>query len=191
MKNTLSILPALLSVLTTAVALPRPVPQYSSAPLCPVLPPQFYLVTTTSPICISNSSNLPNVSATSFFDPFQQAQFQLRLIGPGYLSIPLFNLTNGSVQAWNSDQFGQGNYTYSSEAPAVEGELLFDQVQAGETGGGGGLSWMGEGNLLAYNGSVDGWTICNGDVGQSVIEWMGSDESCVGTHLQGVGQPPY
>lgn len=168
---------------------PRPIPQYSSnpAPMCPSLPSQFYIVTTPSQTCLSNSSLLPNVSATSFFDPFQTSQFQLRLIGPGYLSLPLFTLSNGSLQAWNADAFGQGNYSWSSILPSPGAELLFDQGASGA----GGLGFRGEGNLLAVNGSTEGWTICDGEEEESVIEWMGADSSCVGTYLQGVASPPY
>lgn len=167
--------------------LARPAPQYGTAPMCPTLPSQFYIVTTTSPTCLSNSSLLPNASATSFFDPLQQSQFQLRLIGPGYLSLPLFTLSNASLQAYNADAFGQGNYSWSSQMPAPGSELLFDQGAAG----GGGLSWTGEGNLLAVNGSAEGWTICDGEEDESVVEYQGADPSCVGTYLQGVANPPY
>ena len=57
--------------------------------------------------------------------------------------------------------------------------------------GDGGLSFVGEGNLLGVNGSGVGWTICEGDLEQDVVEWQGSDASCEATYVQAVAKPPY
>jgi hypothetical protein len=48
----------------------------------------FYLLTTTSPTFSKNSSSLPNVSLTTLFDPYYQPNYLLRLIAPGYGSVP-------------------------------------------------------------------------------------------------------
>ena len=50
---------------------------------------------------------------------------------------------------------------------------------------------MGEGNLLGWNGSAMGWTICAGDLEQDVVEWQGSDTNCEATYVQAVAKPPY
>ena len=111
----------------------------------------------------------------------------LRLIGPGYLSLPLFTLSNGILQTQSSDSFGQGNYTYSSQPITSNADLEFVQDASGD----GGLSFVGEGNLLGVNGSAVGWTICEGDLEQDVVEWQGSDASCEATYVQAVAKPPY
>jgi hypothetical protein len=164
----------LLSVLTTLLPLTSTLPQQSlhldrrqasysanSSSLS-----NFYLVTTCSPTCLSNSSLLPDVSATSFFAPFRQATYLLRLISPGYLSLPQFNLTsNDSLTSIQPDQFGKGSYTYGNEAATTGTELQFAQDVAA-----GGLSLAGdEGCLLAVGGSVEGWTLCPGALMETVV----------------------
>jgi hypothetical protein len=154
---------------------------------CSTVQQPFYLVTTTSLCCLSNSSQLANVSATTLFDPFHAPTFMLRLIGPGYLSLPLFTFSNGTLQTQSSDLLGQGNYTYSSQPITSNADLKFVQG----TSGNGGLSFVGEGNLLGVNGSAVGWTICAGDLEQDVVEWRGNDASCKATYVQAVAKPPY
>jgi hypothetical protein len=111
----------------------------------------------------------------------------LRLIGPGYLSLPRFTLSNGILQTQSPDMFGQGNYIYSSKPVTSNADLEFVR----NTSGGGGLSFVGDGNLLGVNGSAVGWTICAGDLEQGVLGWEGSDSSCEATYVQAVAKPPY
>jgi hypothetical protein len=182
MKFTNALLFPLLPLILPIAAIPTS--QHST---CSALQQPFYLVTTTSPHSLSNSSQLANVSATSLFDPFDTPAYMLRLIGPGYFSLPLFTLSDSSLQTQSSDPLGQGNYTYSSGPITPNADLEFVQSK----NGGGGLSFVGDGNLLAVDGSAVGWTICAGDLELSVIEWQGTDASCEATYVQAVAKPPY
>ena len=164
-----------------------PAPQHLTGSTCSTGQQPFYLVTTTSPCCLGNSSELANVSATSLFDSFHAPTYMLRLIGPGYLSLPLFSLSDGTLQTQSPDTFGQGNYTYSSQPITSNADLEFVQ----STSGGDGLSFVGNGNLLAVNGSAVGWTICTGDLEQGVVGWEGSDARCEATYVQAAAKPPY
>jgi len=147
----------------------------------------FYLVTTTSPTALANSSQLPNVRATSFYDPTQLSSFRLRTTDPGYESTPHFSLTAGSLVAWNADAFGRGNYSYASTATAVGSPLMFVQG----TGGGGGLSFGGDGGNLLLAGGNATWTLCEDDFDENVVVLGGTAEGCVATYLQAVSKPPY
>lgn len=153
---------AFLTSLTTAV--PTPFPQNTTDTNCDVSKSQFYLVTTTSPFCSSNSSNIPFVSATSLFDPDQQSNFFLRTIGPGYLSIPVFTLNAGALYTYASNTFGQGNYTYSS-AGIVDGQELQFLIGNGTDSG---LELV-AGYMLAVGGVMDKWRLCAGDFGETVV----------------------
>lgn len=107
------------------------------------------------PYCIGNSSQLANVSATALFDPIDASTYMLRLIGPGYPSLPRFTLSNRVLQTQIPDMFNQGNYTYSSQSIISNADLEFVQ----RTSGGSELSFMGDENLLRAIGSAVGWTI--------------------------------
>jgi hypothetical protein len=130
----------------------------------------FYLVTTSSSECSSNSTLLPSVSATSLFDPSQQPNYLLRLIAPGYFSLPNFTLTDGVLQSVATTPFGLQSYLYNSTPPAVGTELQFSQSVQGN----GGLGLLG-GYLLAVNGSGVGWTVCSGPLGESVVSLFTCD----------------
>lgn len=164
----------------------------------------FYLVTTTSSKFNSNSSLLSNVSATSLFDPYYQANYFLRLIGPGYGGLPTFNLTDGTLhtaasgphgfpasEEFNSTYVEAGTELQFSGSPEPKGNLGIKQ------------------HLLTVNGKKKGWTICDGDLEQQVVslgikaedkrhadslrqvEWKGTDASCTPTYIQAVAKPPY
>jgi hypothetical protein len=130
----------------------------------------FFLVTTSSSECSSNSSLLPFVSATSLFDPQQQPNYLLRLIGSGYFSLPNFTITNGVLQSVATAPFDFQSYLYNSTPPVAGTELQFAQSAQGD----GGLSLIG-GYLLAVNGSGDGWTVCSGPLGESVVRIITSE----------------
>jgi len=178
MKSSTATILSLLTSLTTAL----PAATTSCAP--PNSP--FYLVTTTSPACSSNSTLLPSVSATSLFDPFQQPAYLLRLIDPGYLSLPNFTLADGALHTLSSGPLGQGSFLYNSTPPVAGTELQFQQSEQAD----GGLSLL-EGYLLAVGGVAEGWTICNGALGQKTIQYKGTDASCNATYIQAVSNPPY
>lgn len=153
---------ALLASITAAA--PTPQPQAAEIASCDVASSQFYLITASSPLCSANSSMIPMAEATSLFAPLRQPNLFLRTIGPGYLSLPTFTLSGGSLFTWASDSFGQGNFSYASAAPVEGTELQFLQGQEGNAG----LTLTG-GFLLGVGGVTDGWKLCEGAVGQSVV----------------------
>ncbi|KIV99778.1 uncharacterized protein PV09_08584 [Verruconis gallopava] len=186
--KTFTLLPSLLAFLASVVgALPTPQPQEASGQDdCNMSSSLFYLVTASSPMCSSNSSNLPMVSATSLFDPLHQPNFFLRTIGPGYGSLPVFTLSGGSLHTFSSDAFGQGNYTYSASRPVPGSELQFLQGDQSDAG----LALKG-GFLLGLGDVTDGWTLCPGAMDQTVLKWNGTDAGCTATYVQAVSAPPY
>jgi hypothetical protein len=146
-----------------ASALPTPRPQTEVLESCNVSTAQFYLITASSPLCSENSSNIPMAAATSLFAPLRQANLFLRTIEPGYLSLPIFTLSQGSLYTYTTDAVGQGNYSYSTPVPADGAELQFLRDQQGDAG----LTLTG-GFLLGVNGVTDGWKLCEGSFGQQV-----------------------
>ncbi|KAG9545894.1 hypothetical protein KCV01_g24447, partial [Aureobasidium melanogenum] len=88
MRFSIFTLAASLAALATAS------PLVTRAPIINSTQP-FYLLTTNSPTYSQNSSLLPNVSLTTLFDPYYQPNYLLRLIGPGYGSVPQFTLSQG------------------------------------------------------------------------------------------------
>ncbi|THZ50351.1 hypothetical protein D6C90_02674 [Aureobasidium pullulans] len=146
----------------------------------------FYLLTTTDPTYTSNSSLLPNVSLTTLFDPYYQPNYLLRLIAPGYGSVPQFTLSNGVLHTPGQGPHGIGNYIFNSSDVHTGSELEFRAQFEGK----GDLS-LERGYLLGVNGSSDGWTICVEELGQRVIEWKGTDEGCTQTYIQAALTVPY
>ncbi|KAI4793619.1 hypothetical protein E4T45_12534 [Aureobasidium sp. EXF-8846] len=146
----------------------------------------FYLVTTTSKSYAKNSSSLPNVSLTSLFDPYYQPNYLLRLIAPGYGSVPQFTLSNGVLHTPSTGPHGIGEYIFNSSDVHTGSELQFRAQYEGS----GDLS-LEKGYLLAVNGSTKGWTICVEELGQEVIEWKGTDKGCTKTYIQAALTVPY
>ncbi|KAF1352136.1 hypothetical protein BDV97DRAFT_292462 [Delphinella strobiligena] len=149
-------------------------------------PSNFYLVTTDQSTSAANSSALKNVSLTTLFSPYYQTNYLLRLIEPGYESVPTFNLSNGVLHSEDGGPHGVGEYVYNSTAVESGSELEFQPAYQGK----GDLS-LKDGFLLAVNGSAVGWTICVEELGQSVIEYKGTDVGCTPTYIQAVAAPPY
>jgi hypothetical protein len=129
-------------------------------------PTNFLLVTTTSrhPAPNGNSSLLPSVSATSLFDPYYQANFLLRTIDPGYLSLPTFTLTDGTLHTISSGPHGIGTYMYNSTKQLEGTDLQFYALE--EADGNLGLE---KGRLLTVDGKSEGWTLCDGELEQTVV----------------------
>ncbi|TKA72385.1 hypothetical protein B0A49_03422 [Cryomyces minteri] len=176
-------LPTLLLSLVAALPAIHALPAATAPAVDPSTP--FYLVTTSDKHSASASSSLKDVSATSLFDPYYQPNYLLRLIGPGYGSLPTFTLTDGVLHSPSSGPHGLGSYVYNSTAVAAGTELQF--LAAAE--GPGSLTL--KKGVLAVGGETDGWTICAGPLGQEVIEYKGTDLSCVPTYIQAVSTPPY
>jgi hypothetical protein len=130
-------------------------------------PSNFLLVTTSSCEPSANSSLLPNVSATSLFDPFYQSNFLLRTIAPGYGSLPRFNLSSsGVLQTISTGPHGLDFFVINSTS-VIEGEELqfvAENPAAGNLG-------LRDGYLLALGGDGNGWTLCDGGLGQSVVSF--------------------
>ncbi|WPH02011.1 Hypothetical protein R9X50_00486500 [Acrodontium crateriforme] len=150
----------------------------------------FKLVTADSYTASFSPATLPNVSAISLFDPFDQANYLLRLIGPGYGSLPVFNITQtGLLQTVAEGPEATGEWVYTSEGAEDGQNLEFTSTSPpmkAPVEGSLGLLW---GYLLTVNGSEEGWTICDGPIGQKVIKWQG--EGCTATYLHAVDIAPY
>lgn len=136
----------------------------AAIPTAPQELTNFLLVTSTCSDYSANSSLLPDVSATSLFDPNKQETFLLRLTEPGYGSLPVFNISNSTLQ---TESYGPVGFTleeYNSTTVTSGDELGFEP--AVQTAGNLGLQ---DGYLLTVGGEVEGWTVCDGDFDQSVV----------------------
>lgn len=165
-------LPALLFA-ALATAIPTTTTDYTtcSNPTNNTSPPltNFYLLTTTSSTQSprGNSSLLPSVSATSLFDPLAQTTYLLRLIGPGYNSLPQFNLTaDGTLETEAAGPHGIGEFEFNSTRVHAGEDLTF-APQAQPKGNLG----LEEGFLLSVGGETEGWRVCEGDLGQQVVSF--------------------
>ncbi|EME88820.1 uncharacterized protein MYCFIDRAFT_80177 [Pseudocercospora fijiensis CIRAD86] len=167
---------ALSAALTTAV----PIAQQNLT--------NFLLVTTTSCEPASNSSLLPNVNATSLFDPdnTDDELYQLRLILPGYNSLPKFNLSDSTLHTYAYGPVGFKEYEYNSTKVEVGQTLNFDPTPEGS-----GNVALKDDYLLTVNGDAEGWTVCEGDLNQAVIFWKGNGTKCEKRYIQAVTTAPY
>jgi hypothetical protein len=158
----------LLATLATALPTTTPLPtNYTPANNTTTLnPTNFYLLTTTSPTqSPGNSSLLPSASLTSLFDPLSQTTYLLRLIGPGYNSLPQFNLTSdGTLETEAAGPHGVGEFEYNSTRVRAGEDLMFEAKEQGK-----GNLGLEDGYLLAVGGKSEGWTVCQGDLGQQVV----------------------
>lgn len=196
----------LASLSTLATALPT---NYTAPPNTgnnTANPANFFLVTTTSATKMGNSSLLPDVSATSLFDPIAQTEYFLRLIGPGYNSLPVFNLTDGTLETEAAGPHGVGEFEYNSTRVSAGEDLMF--APAAQPKGNLGLA---DGFLLTVGGQSEGWKICEGDLGQQVVSsrsgslvirtiadtlflqvaWKSNDSTCTDTYVQAAKNAPY
>ncbi|KAF2852364.1 hypothetical protein T440DRAFT_447022 [Plenodomus tracheiphilus IPT5] len=146
----------------------------------------FLLVTTTQPAPNANTSELKAVSATSLFDPFKQPALILRLEPPGYNSLPNFTLSSGTLSTNAQGPFGSTRYEYNSTLVTPGAQLQFLASVQPE----GNLALDG-GYLLTVGGEREGWTICEGELGEEVLYWRGDGEGCVETFVQAVRGAPY
>ncbi|KAF7192051.1 hypothetical protein HII31_06696 [Pseudocercospora fuligena] len=148
----------------------------------------FLLVTTTSCEPASNSSLLPNVNATSLFEPDNTGDelYQLRLILPGYNTLPKFNLSDSTLHTDAYGPVGFKEYEYNSTKVEVGQTLNFDPTPEGS----GNLA-LRDGFLLTVNGDSEGWTVCEGDLDQAVIFWKGNGTNCEKRYIQAVTTAPY
>ena len=119
-------------------------------------------------------------------DPVSQSSLLLRLIGPGYNSLPNFTLTDGVLSTTTAGPHGIGSVQYNSSAVVAGQELQF----AAKTQGRGNVG-LNEGYLVTVDGESKGWTICDSDSGTDVLWWKGEGSDCKATYLQAVGKPPY
>jgi hypothetical protein len=159
-----NLLLAAFTTLTTALPTNCTVPPSTGNNTQPLT--NFFLLTTTSPTKVGNSLLLPAVSATSLFDPLAQTNYLLRLIGPGYNSLPRFNLTDGTLETEVTGPHGIGEFEYNSTRVSAGEDLMFaPQAQAkGNLG-------LTDKFLLTVGGEREGWKICEGDLGQQVVSF--------------------
>lgn len=125
----------------------------------------FFLVTTTSRYAAGNTSALPSVNATSLFDADSSSSdlYQLRLIAPGYGSLPQFTIKDNTLHTIAYGPHGNGEYDYESTEVEDGQDLAFDPTPEE----GSNLS-LEDGYLLAVNGQCTGWTVCLGAHDQQV-----------------------
>lgn len=151
----------------TSTLLPILSAAFSAAiPTAPQNLTNFLLVTSTCPEYSANSSMLPKVNATSLFDPAKQETFLLRLIAPGYGSLPRFNISNATLHTESYGPIGFTLEEYNSTTVTSGDELGFEP--AVQTNGNLELK---DGYLLGVSGETEGWTVCDGDLGQSVVSF--------------------
>ncbi|KAF1947673.1 hypothetical protein EJ02DRAFT_507519 [Clathrospora elynae] len=161
----------------------------AGASICAALPTDlttFLLVTTSQLDTGRNTSELKAVYATSLYDPFHQPALLLRLIGPGYGSLPNFTLASGTLSTTAQGPFGSTMYVYNSTVVTAGQELQF--LASAQPAGNLALD---EGYLLTVDGEREGWTICEGALETDVLSWKGTAEDCVKTYLHAVREAPY
>jgi len=161
MHPSTALLVTLLATLT--IALPTAYSQSNTTNA--TIPTNFLLLTTPSPLQNTNTSS---VNATSLFDPFSNPTYLLRLIGPGYGSLPRFNLTSdGKLETEASGPHGVGEFEYNSTRVRAGEDLMFSSdVEEGQAKGNLGLK---DGFLLTVGGEAVGWKVCDGELGQRVV----------------------
>ncbi|KAK3656739.1 hypothetical protein LTR56_002720 [Elasticomyces elasticus] len=172
---------AILTLCLTGLAAASPYPRQASNLT------NFLLVTTSQCPSTANSSALADVSALSLFDPHYQANYIIRTIGPGYGSLPRFNLTSGDLGSLASGPHGVGTFVYNSTGEVEGGQLMFSKEADDEDGN---LA-LKNGYLLTVDGEEEGWTICEGPLDEEVIYWKGNSTSCTPTYIHAVADAPY
>ncbi|KAK6535764.1 hypothetical protein TWF281_000016 [Arthrobotrys megalospora] len=149
-------------------------------------PKNFYLVTSSQATPCPNSSDLPNASAISTFDPYYQEDYLLRLIGPGYNSLPVFNLKRGNLVTVANLPHGGPEATFTTKRPKDNTELMFNPAPTTSRGG---LTIRN--GLVGYHGITNRWYACPGDFGESVITYKGTKPGCYRVYLHAASHPPY
>ncbi|EPS40504.1 hypothetical protein H072_5634 [Dactylellina haptotyla CBS 200.50] len=149
-------------------------------------PTNFYLVTSSQSVPCSNSANLADASAISTFDPYYQENFLLRKIGPGYGSLPTFNLKRGNLETIASLPHGGPLATYTTLRPKVNTELMFNPAPTTARG-----PLTIRDGLVGYHGINDRWYNCPGDFGEQVIVYQAKKPDCTKVYLHTASLPPY
>jgi hypothetical protein len=119
-------------------------------------------------------------------DPFNQPALLLRLIGPGYGSLPNFTLASGTLSTVAQAPFNGGAKVYQSTVVEAGKELQF--LASAQPAGN--LALDGS-YLLTVGGEKKGWTICDGALGEEVLSWKGTVDGCQETYLHAVTKAPY
>ncbi|KAF1921123.1 hypothetical protein BDU57DRAFT_553348 [Ampelomyces quisqualis] len=161
----------------------------AGASICTALPANltnFLLVTTTQAAQGANSSQLKAVSATSLFDPYNQPALLLRLIGPGYNTLPNFTLSSGTLSTIAHAPFGGGTKLFNSTTVEAGKELQF--LASSQPAGNLALD---ANYLLTVDGEKEGWTICDGALSSEVLSWKGTADGCEKTYVHAVKKAPY
>ena len=177
MHLTTPLLATFLSTLTTALPTTYNNTNTSTTNTTTPTPQNFLLLTTTSPHQPQeekNTSTLPTVSATSLFDPLSNPTYLLRLIAPGYNSLPRFNLTrDGKLETESLGPHGVGEFEYNSTRVRAGEDLKFSSEEGAEQARKGNLG-LRDGFLLTVGGEAEGWRVCDGELGQRVVSFLPS-----------------
>jgi hypothetical protein len=75
-------------------------------------------------------------------------------------------------------------YNSSVMAPGDELKFLAQEQPEGNLA-------LDEGYLLTVGGEREGWTVCEGVLGQEVLSWRGNGTGCVETYVHAVKSAPY
>jgi hypothetical protein len=166
MHPSTALLVTLLATLT--IALPTAYSQSNTTNA--TIPTNFLLLTTPSPLQNTNTSS---VNATSLFDPFSNPTYLLRLIGPGYGSLPRFNLTSdGKLETEASGPHGVGEFEYNSTRVRAGEDLMFSSTEIADEGKAKGNLGLKDGFLLTVGEEAVGWKVCDGELGQRVVSLL-------------------
>ncbi|KAK6508780.1 hypothetical protein TWF481_003550 [Arthrobotrys musiformis] len=149
-------------------------------------PKDFYLITSSSPISRLNSSDLPDASAISTFDPYYQEDYLLRTIGPGYGGLPVFNLNRGNLVTIASLPHGGPEAAFTTKRPEDDTELKFNPAPTTSRG-----PLTIRNGLVGYHGVITRWFACPGDFGEFVITYKGTKPGCTQVYLHAASNPPY
>jgi hypothetical protein len=123
---------------------------------------------------------------THLQDPFNQPALLLRLIGPGYNSLPNFTLADGTLSTIANAPFNGGLKLYNSTVVEAGKQLQFlASIQPA-----GNLA-LDRNYLLTVGGEKKGWTICDGPLSNEVLSWKGTGEGCEETYVHAVTKAPY
>ncbi|KAF3939227.1 hypothetical protein ABW19_dt0210121 [Dactylella cylindrospora] len=149
-------------------------------------PINFYLVTSSQATPCQNSAQLADVSAISTFDPYYQENYLLRKIGPGYNSLPIFNLKRGNLETVANQPHGGPLATYTTLRPKDNSELMFNPAPTTARG-----PLTIRDGLVGYHGINNRWYTCPGAFGEEVIAYKATKPECQKVYLHAVSKPPY
>ncbi|KAJ9628488.1 hypothetical protein H2203_002387 [Taxawa tesnikishii (nom. ined.)] len=153
--------------------------------------PTLYLVSSTSAAYPFSgcAKDITNAGAIGLLDDYISPQgdaLVLRTIDKASAinGLPTFNLTHGHLSTESMGSHGIGGpFQYQTTGVNASDPSPFAPVEGHFT--------VTDGYLLGLDGRTEGFRICPGDFGESVITWLGRDAACQSTYLHVYPVPPY